>query len=512
MPGTSDKGLKKLKPQPSSDYARALAEDLRNHAMQMRACAPGVPDEQVHRDALLLTAQTLGVSAVEVEQKIAAWVDETVADSGSRDYDRSLALWLKGDTDQALALAIQAARDAEQRATHATSAAVALAGAGRPARESGGEPDPAVQNAMLAAREAGEEKRQAWLLAGHIEYGRGRLKEALAASRSALGAALYNANPLTWVEAASQVAWILDEQGNHGEAEPLLRSIVRVMERTLGPESPEVAASLNNLGRSLRETGRLEKAEALYRRALTIAENACGESHPQVAICLNNLAGLLRAMGRLADAEPLLRRALEIDETNYGRDHPAVALGLNNLGSLLHELEHSEEAAVCFRAALNIDENAPSPDTPTVAADLENLAIVLHSLHRHSEAEPLLRRSIGLAEQLHGRGHHSVAFGLTHLSLLLCDMNRHNEAGALAREAVKLALDMARTAGRPAPGTRFVGEAYRRMLKRLGIPEGEMQSIIFMISSELDRESGSPTSPSAVWLEEVLGEMGIAHD
>jgi tetratricopeptide (TPR) repeat protein len=476
--------------------------------MQMRACAPGVADDQVRRDALVMTAQTLGIAVTEVEERVAQWSQETAAAASASGYDKSLALWLKGDTEQSLDLATRAALDADERARLA-----ALKAAGMSAGGNENTVDKAaLEEALLTAREAAEEKRQAWLLAGYIEYGQGRLTEALTASRSALAASLYNANPLAWVEAASQVAWILDELGEHNEAEPLLRSILRVMERTLGPESPEVAASLNNLGRLLRETGRMEKAEALYRRALTIAENACGERHPQVAICLNNLAGLLRASGRPADAEHLLRRALEIDELNYGRDHPAVALGLNNLGSLLHELERSEEAAECFRMALEIDESAPSPDPPTVVADLENLAIVLHSLRRHNEAEPLLRRSIGLAEQLHGPGHHSVAFGLTHLSLLLSDMNRHHEAGALAREAVKLSLDIARTAGRPAPGTRFVGEAYRRMLKRLEIPDEEMQSIIFMINRELDQETGAPAHPSALWLQDVLGEMGIAPE
>ncbi|HWB05539.1 MAG TPA: tetratricopeptide repeat protein [Verrucomicrobiales bacterium] len=495
---SSGKVIKELKTRVSRDSVRELAEDVRSHAMQMRACAPGASGEQVRRDALLLTAQNMGVAAEEVEGRIKSWREEIAGDPVARCYDKALAHWLAGDMEQALTLAVLAAQEAEERARRAGSPEE-LARA-------------ASQETILAAREAAEEKRQAWMLAGHIEYEQGRLPEALAASRSALGAALYNVNPLTWVEAASQVAWILDEQGNRCEAEPLMRSILRVMERTLGPNSPEVAASLNNLGRLLRETGRLEKAEFLYRRALTIAENACGEHHPQVAICLNNLAGLLRSLGRPADAEPLLRRALEIDEANYGRNHPAVALGFNNLGSLLHEMERSEEAAVCFREALEIDENASSPDRPTVAADLENLAIVLHSLQRHSEAESLLRRSIGLAEQLHGRGHHSVAFGLTHLSLLLCDMNRHNEAGALAREAVKLSLDIARTDGRPAPGTRFVGEAYRRMLTRLGIPDEEMPSIIFMINKELDHEGNSPVRPSSHWLEDVLGEMGIAQD
>jgi tetratricopeptide (TPR) repeat protein len=481
--------------------------------MQIRACAPGVPDEQIHRDAFLLTAQTLGLPVAELEARIAAWAGETADDLEATSYDKALAMWLQGESGPAVERAMHGAREAAARASAAASAA---AQAGNPAASGaapGEDMTTAARTSLLKAKEAASEERRAWLLIGHIEYGRGRLHEALSACRRAMAAAMSEGNPLTWVEAASHVAWILDEQRNYCEAEPLLRSILRVMERTLGPGSPEAAAALNNLGRLLRDTGRFDQAEILYRRALTISENACGANHPQVAICLNNLAGLLRATRRPADAEPLLRRALEIDEATYGRDHPSIALGLNNLGSLLHQMERWEEAEQCFREALAIDENAIAPDSTTVATDLENLAIVLRTLRRHSEAEPLLRRSIDLAKETHGMRHHRVAFGLTHLSMLLTDMDRHREAGALARQAVKLAMGFARNEGRPPPGTRFVGEAYLRMLKRLGIPDEEVHSIIFMIQSEIEREAGAPAgSPSAMWMEAVLEEMGIVPD
>jgi|GEM_PF-3963667 len=510
MTSTARSSFKEMKPAATGGGAKQLAEDVRGHVMQMRACAPGVPDEQIHRDAFLLTAQALGLPVAEIEKKVAAWVQETAGNVTVPAYDQALAMWLRGDSAQAVERAMQGARQAAVRARSAATAA-ATAGA-LPGPALGGEEAAGARTALLSAREAAAEERRAWLLAGHIEYGRGRLREALSACRSAMAAALYEGNPLTWVEAASRVAWILDEQGDHAEAEPLLRSILRVTERILGPASLEVAAALNNLGRLLTDTGRLAEAEILYRRALTISENACGSHHPQVGICLNNLAGLLRAMRRHADAEPLLRRSLEIDEATYGSNHITVALGLNNLGSLLHLMERPEEAEQCFRAALAIDESAAAPDSTTLASDLENLAIVLHSQRRHSEAEPLLRRSIDLAGQLHGLGHHRVAFGLTHLSMLLSEMNRHQEAGALARQAVKMAMGLARRKGRPAPGTRFVGKAWLRMLKRLGIPDEEVHSILFMIKCEVEQEAGLPAHSSALWLEAVLEEMGITPD
>lgn len=58
--------------------------------------------------------------------------------------------------------------------------------------------------------------------------------------------------------------------------------------------------------------GKYVEAEPLYRRSLEIMEKTLGPNHPDVASILNNLAELYTAQGRYADAEPLYRRSLEI--------------------------------------------------------------------------------------------------------------------------------------------------------------------------------------------------------
>ena len=58
------------------------------------------------------------------------------------------------------------------------------------------------------------------------------------------------------------------------------------------------------------------------RRALSIHEKSFGPEHPDVAGNLGNLGLLLQATNRLAEAEPLMRRALAIDEKSFGPHHP----------------------------------------------------------------------------------------------------------------------------------------------------------------------------------------------
>ncbi len=79
----------------------------------------------------------------------------------------------------------------------------------------------------------------------------------------------------------------------------------------------------------------LQGAKEHYERALKIDEKVYGPNHPDVAIDVNNLGSVLQAMGDLQGAKEHFERALKIDEKVYGPDHPNVAIRVNNLGSVL---------------------------------------------------------------------------------------------------------------------------------------------------------------------------------
>ena len=48
------------------------------------------------------------------------------------------------------------------------------------------------------------------------------------------------------------LAFFLANQGKYDDAEPLIKRALAIREETLGPQHPEVAASLNNLALLLR--------------------------------------------------------------------------------------------------------------------------------------------------------------------------------------------------------------------------------------------------------------------
>lgn len=107
------------------------------------------------------------------------------------------------------------------------------------------------------------------------------------------------------------LASLYEAQGKHDKAVSELKRALAIWEKTLGPDHPYVANSLNNLAGLYFNQGKYAKAEPLYTRALSIMEKTA-PNHPDVANLLDNLAELYVKTGRDKEAIPLLNRVRKI--------------------------------------------------------------------------------------------------------------------------------------------------------------------------------------------------------
>ena len=155
-----------------------------------------------------------------------------------------------------------------------------------------------------------------------------------------------------------------EDDGNAlGDLGELKRELA-INERTYGPDHPEVAKTLNNLGAAYCSLGDYAKQRDMLERALAIKERAYGRDHPEVAITLGNLGDLYRVLGDNSKAQDMLERSLVIKERAYGRDHPEVALSLANLGLAYVALGDKPKALESLERARAIFESAYGPDHP----------------------------------------------------------------------------------------------------------------------------------------------------
>ncbi|HWF96038.1 MAG TPA: tetratricopeptide repeat protein, partial [Xanthobacteraceae bacterium] len=278
-----------------------------------------------------------------------------------------------------------------------------------------------------AAPPAGAETRASGLLNGLATYrhcalaayaqARPLYERALAINEKTLGPE----HPDTALS-LNNLALLLQDEGDLAGARARHERALAIREKTLGPEHPDTAESLNNLALLLQAQGELAAARPLFERALAIYQKVRGHEHPSTATILNNLALLLQAQGDLAGARPLYERALAIYQKALGPEHPLTAAGLNNLAFLMEAQDDRAGARPLYERALAIDEKALGPDHPGTASDLSRLALLLQRQGDLASARPLFERALAIREKVLGPEHPQTVMSLDNLAGLLHDL------------------------------------------------------------------------------------------
>jgi len=227
---------------------------------------------------------------------------------------------------------------------------------------------------------------------------------------------------------AYRCAGYLSQRGDYATGELVAKRGLAIQERALGPDHPDVARTLYNLGIVYWHQGRYAEAESVHSRELAIEETQLSPGHPDLAKTLNALANVYRETARYAEAESLYARALALWETALGPDHPLVAISLNNLANLYHDQARYPEEEVLHLRAVAICEKAGGPEDLQIAFSLTNLANLYQEQGRYAEAEPLSLRSLAIRERALGPDHSFVAMSLNVLALMCASQRRYAEA------------------------------------------------------------------------------------
>jgi tetratricopeptide (TPR) repeat protein len=208
-----------------------------------------------------------------------------------------------------------------------------------------------------------------------------------------------------WCHALSAKRYCIYTLDAHSEAE-----LVKWSEHGLGhlgPDHPDVAFSLNNLGVVLQAQGDYAKAGERFERVLGIMESTCDPSHPHVATALNNLAGVLQDQGDLIAAVRLHWRALTIQQ----QPPPNFAEGVVffNLGRTAAAVGRPEAGLGLLATTYVIDRQIDHPD-----AEEQDLPAIQQAAEARgldtAELDALLAEVEASYRQDRGRGLVAAAF------------------------------------------------------------------------------------------------------
>lgn len=224
--------------------------------------------------------------------------------------------------------------------------------------------------------------------------------------------------------------------GNITAAEPYLRRIVAIEDRTHGENPVAAAESFANLASVLFQLNQPTEAGDLRGRALSVYERLTGPADSRRARLAERLAQMEMSARHLPQAESLFRRAADIEEHNPPSPH--LALYLAELGDVLTlEMERYDEALGLLRRALALNGQAPDADNPQLPVlTLTSLGDALTNTGDYAAAEQTLRRALALVER--GQSRHAREGVLLGLAWLLNEVGRCRESDSTARQALAL--------------------------------------------------------------------------
>ena len=234
------------------------------------------------------------------------------------------------------------------------------------------------------------------------------------------------------------LAHVLDALGERSEALALHRRALAISERAFGPDHPEVAAALVGLANAAADLGDRDEARAGYARALQILEQGLGPEHPDLVAPLHNLAIEAFEDGDTELAIARSERVVRILEAALGRDHARLAPPLNVLATIHYVAGHPDRARGLFARSLAIHEANLGPDHPDLAVPSVGFGDFLRSIGEHDEAAQQYARAIAIYERAYGPDHPDLVDPL--LGLALSAVAREQFAEALVNATRAAAL------------------------------------------------------------------------
>ncbi|MEM7160470.1 MAG: serine/threonine-protein kinase [Myxococcota bacterium] len=273
--------------------------------------------------------------------------------------------------------------------------------------------------------------------------------------------------------------------GHHRDALALRRSSAQTEDTAY--------TSLSELARAERLLGHNETALAHLDEARTELERTLGPDHPDVARIFNNLGSIAQALGRLADARRYLERALELKRSRLGPDHPEIGSTLVNLSNVAWELDERDHAIELLTESIALRERAHGAEHPSLVIPLSNLALSLLQMKRYAQADRHYARALGIGENALGRLHPATVPALVGWA------QTHYAEGRFADARPLLARARAIVTEHPIPPVEQAEIDYElaRTLKALGEPASTVAPL-----ARRAREHCEP-SPSSAPCEDI---------
>jgi serine/threonine-protein kinase len=243
-------------------------------------------------------------------------------------------------------------------------------------------------------------------------------------------------NPVALCAIESDFGTTLENAGAYGLGLPHLEHAFATCTQAFGPDHPDLARQLSNLGLGYRHTGELAKAHDALSRSLAIRERELGKQHPILVPSLDNLAELLAEEGDHAGALAMMERAKAIARVVPGTGHPAYHQVATDYAELLVAAGRLGDARRVYDETLALERGSASTILPKTQTARANLAVVEQNW---ADAAAFAEQAIAGFEAEGGKDQPELWQPLTALARAKLALHDRDAARALLDRAMAIA-------------------------------------------------------------------------
>jgi tetratricopeptide (TPR) repeat protein len=205
-------------------------------------------------------------------------------------------------------------------------------------------------------------------------------------------------------------------------------------------DSPNVAASYDNMGAVLEKTGKYEEALELHRKSFEIKTRIHGgDSNLNVAATYNNVANIYQAQGKYEKALEMYTKSLDIMTRILGGDsHLLVAQTQENMANIYYRQGHYDLALEIYKSVLETKIRVCSQDSLDVAASYNGLGLVYNRLGQYERALEYYQKDLDITIKISGQRCPSVADSFHNMANIYEAQGKYEEALELQTKSLEI--------------------------------------------------------------------------
>jgi tetratricopeptide (TPR) repeat protein/cellulose biosynthesis protein BcsQ len=199
----------------------------------------------------------------------------------------------------------------------------------------------------------------------------------------------------------------------------LLRLVLDLNTRLLGPMHADTVAATNGLAEFLFANGELASARTLFEETLAKTRELFGDEHPGTVVAMNNLAVAHRTLGDLAEARALNQQVLDLERRLLGPEHPNTLTAMNNLAATLFALGDLDGAQELEESVYTVRKRLLGSEHPDTLASMHNLAGTLYARGDLARARSMQEEVLGIRRRVLGEVHADTLTSMNGLAAIL---------------------------------------------------------------------------------------------